>query len=59
MPQTVLGFYTNDAEVIAIGTRHLRIVGFSYIPAALATSYIATLRSIQYPRSRSLPQPPL
>ena len=29
MPQTVLGFYTNDAEVIAIGTRYLRIVGFS------------------------------
>ena len=48
MPQTVLGFYTNDAEVIAIGTRYLRIVGFSYIPVALATSYIATLRSIQF-----------
>ncbi len=47
MPRTVLGFYTNDAEVIEIGTRYLRIVGLSYIPVALATSYIATLRSIQ------------
>ncbi|MDP2777341.1 MAG: MATE family efflux transporter, partial [Anaerolineales bacterium] len=47
MPQVVLGFYTNDPEVIEIGSRYLRIVGFSYIPVALATSYIATLRSIQ------------
>ena len=48
MPQTVLGFYTTDPEVIDIGTRYLRIVGLSYIPVALATSYIATLRSIQF-----------
>jgi putative MATE family efflux protein len=47
MPRNVLGFYTNDTEVIDIGSRYLRIVGFSYIPVALATSYIATLRSIQ------------
>jgi putative MATE family efflux protein len=48
VPQTVLGFYTNDPNVIEIGARYLRIVGFSYIPVALATSYIATLRSIQF-----------
>lgn len=47
IPNAVLGFYTNDPEVIEIGSRYLRIVGFSYIPVALATSYIATLRSIQ------------
>ena len=47
MPKTVLGFYTNDPEVIELGSRYLRIVGFSYIPVAIATSYIATLRSIQ------------
>ena len=47
MPGAVLGFYTNDLEVIEIGTRYLRIVGFSYLPVALATSYIAVLRSIQ------------
>lgn len=46
-PATVLGFYTNDPEVVAIGVRYLRIVGFSYIPVAIATSYIAVLRSIQ------------
>ncbi|MBL8051542.1 MAG: MATE family efflux transporter [Anaerolineales bacterium] len=47
IPHRVLGFYTNDPEVIAIGSRYLRIVGLSYIPVALATSYIATLRSIK------------
>lgn len=49
-PQTVLSFYTNDAEVIEIGTQYLRIVGLSYIPVAIATSYIAVLRSIQLVR---------
>ncbi len=47
MPQTVLGFYTNDVEVIDLGSRYLRIVGFTYIPIAIATAYIAVLRSIQ------------
>ncbi|MBV6397040.1 MAG: putative FMN/FAD exporter YeeO [Anaerolineales bacterium] len=50
IPETVLGFYTDDAEVIRIGGSYLRIVGFSYIPVALATSYIAVLRSIQFVR---------
>ena len=47
IPETALGFYTKDAEVIAIGSSYLRIVGFTYIPIAIATAYIAVLRSIQ------------
>ncbi len=47
IPETALGFYTNDAEVIKIGSSYLRIVGFTYIPVAIATAYIAVLRSIQ------------
>ncbi len=50
IPQAVLGFYTNDAAVIGIGERYLRIVGLSYIPVALTTSYIAVLRSVQFVR---------
>lgn len=46
IPHIVLGLYTNDKEVIEIGASYLRIVGISYIPVAIATSYIATLRSI-------------
>ncbi len=47
IPESVLGFYTNDAEVIKLGGGYLRIVGFTYIPVAIATAYIAVLRSIQ------------
>lgn len=46
MPHVVLGLYTEDKAVIDIGASYLGIVGFSYIPVAIATSYIATMRSI-------------
>ncbi|MCB0101236.1 MAG: MATE family efflux transporter [Anaerolineales bacterium] len=45
-PRTVLGFYTNDIQVIDIGETYLRIVGLSYIPVAIATSYIAVMRTV-------------
>ena len=50
IPRTVLGFYTNDTEVIEIGAQYLSIVGMSYIPVAIATSYVAVMRSIQLVR---------
>jgi len=46
-PRAVLGFYTEDPAVIAIGADYLSTVGFSYIPVAIATSYIAVLRSVR------------
>jgi len=46
IPETVLGFYTEDPEVIALGSSYLRIVGFSYVFMAITTSYFAVLRSI-------------
>jgi putative MATE family efflux protein len=46
IPETVLSFYTEDPEVIALGSSYLRIVGFSYIFMAITTSYYAILRSI-------------
>jgi len=45
-PETVLGFYTEDQEVIALGSSYLRIVGFSYVFTAIVTSYFSVLRSI-------------
>lgn len=45
-PETVLRFYTEDPEVIALGSSYLRIVGFSYFFMAVTTSYFAVLRSI-------------
>jgi putative MATE family efflux protein len=46
VPEIVLGFYTGDAEVIRLGSSYLRIVGFTYIPVAISTAYIAVLRSV-------------
>ena len=43
----VLGLFTNDMNVIDIGSQYLGTVGFSYIAVAIATSYVASLRSIQ------------
>jgi putative MATE family efflux protein len=47
IPEKVLGLYTKDPEVIRLGSSYLHIVGFSYIPIAIATAYIAVMRSIQ------------
>jgi putative MATE family efflux protein len=46
-PRAVLDLFTDDANVIEIGSQYLGIVGFSYIAVAIATAYIAALRSIQ------------
>jgi putative MATE family efflux protein len=46
IPEKVLGFYTEDPEVVALGKSYLRIVGFSYVFMAVTTSYFAVLRSI-------------
>jgi putative MATE family efflux protein len=48
IPETVLRFYTEDPEVIEIGSSYLRIVGFSYMFMAVTTSYYAVLRSITF-----------
>lgn len=46
IPQTLMSFYTEDREVIRLGSDYLRIVGLSYIPMAITVSYISVLRSI-------------
>lgn len=46
IPERIMRFYTEDLEVIALGSGYLRIVGFSYIFMAITTSYFAVLRSI-------------
>jgi len=46
-PRAVLGLFTEDTNVIEIGSSYLGIVGFSYIAVAIATAYISVLRSIQ------------
>jgi len=46
IPEKIMRFYTEDVEVIALGSSYLRIVGFSYMFMAVTTSYFAVLRSI-------------
>ena len=45
-PEKLMSFYSEDVEVIRLGSSYLRIVGLSYIPMAIAVSYISILRSI-------------
>ncbi len=46
IPQQLMSFYTEDQEVIRLGSDYLRIVGLSYIMMAIVVSYISVLRSI-------------
>ena len=46
IPERLMNFYTEDPEVIRLGSSYLRIVGLSYVPMAIAVSYISILRSI-------------
>ena len=46
IPERLMSFYTEDAEVIKLGSDYLRIVGLSYIFTAISVSYISVLRSI-------------
>jgi putative MATE family efflux protein len=47
IPETLMSIYTEDQQVIALGSEYLRIVGLSYIMMAIAISYISVLRSIR------------
>ncbi len=45
VPQMVLGLYSSDPAVIALGSEYLRIFGWSYAFVAITFSYAAVLRS--------------
>ncbi len=46
VPHRLMSFYTEDPEVIRLGSDYLRIVGLSYVMMAVSISYISVLRSI-------------
>jgi putative MATE family efflux protein len=46
IPERLMSFYTEDPEVIRLGSDYLRIVGLSYVFMAISISYISVLRSI-------------
>lgn len=46
-PDKLLGLYTNDQAVIALGSQYLRIVGLSYIFTAITLTFVSVLRSAE------------
>ena len=46
-PQTVMGFYSNDPEVIRIGASYLRYAAPSFIFSALSASYLGSIVSVE------------
>jgi putative MATE family efflux protein len=46
IPERLMAFYTEDPQVIELGSSYLRIVALSYILMAISVSYISILRSI-------------
>jgi len=46
-PEWVLSIFTTDPEVIALGSKYLRVVSFSYAATAITSSYSAVLRSTE------------
>ncbi|NLG96999.1 MAG: MATE family efflux transporter [Chloroflexi bacterium] len=49
-PETVLRFYSEDPEVIALGASYLRTVSFSYIVTAITFAFYAVNRSTGFVR---------
>ncbi len=45
-PEQALRIYSNDPEVIRLGSQYLRIIGWSCLFSAVTTSYAAILRSV-------------
>jgi len=47
MPQYILSIYTNDPEVIKLGSQFLQIIGWSYVITSITFSYATVLRSVE------------
>lgn len=49
-PKLLMTVYTNDAELISIGSEYLRITGISYLLLSISQVYLSTLRSMERAR---------
>lgn len=47
LPDRLMGLYTGDAELIAIGSKYLRIIGVSYLLTGISQVYMCTQRSVE------------
>lgn len=46
-PETVMGIYSNNEEVIKAGASYLRIVGFSYFTFGFSSTVLCSIRSLE------------
>lgn len=47
IPRWMMTLFTNDTELIVLGTNYLRIVSFSYLFWGISETYLASLRSVE------------
>lgn len=47
IPEFILGFYTDEADVIRLGAEYMRIIAFSYFATSFTNAYINLLRSVE------------
>ncbi|MGN0150159.1 MAG: MATE family efflux transporter [Clostridia bacterium] len=47
VPETIMGLYSNNAEIIAAGTDYLRIIGWAYVLFGLSGTMICMIRSVE------------
>ncbi len=46
-PEEIMGFYTNEPDVVTEGVKYLRIVSFSYLLSAVTVIYLCVMRSVE------------
>ncbi len=46
-PEQIIGLYTKDVQVIALGSKYLKIACFGFIPVAITSTFSASLRSTE------------
>lgn len=46
-PETVMGIYTKDPEVIEAGARYLKIIGYAYFTFGLSNTMLCAIRSVE------------
>jgi putative MATE family efflux protein len=47
-PESVMSIYTNDKQVILLGSQFLRIIGFSYILSGISMTFLFIIRSVEH-----------
>lgn len=46
VPESIIGFFSHDPALVEIGVGYLKIVGFSFVPAAISIALYSSMRSV-------------